>query len=109
MFQGGVLFVVIHGADGLCSSDQNECNPYCMIFNNRQKVKTTHYMRGTTTPLWESRTQLLVSDFSQASLSFVVCSWSSSKMADTDLLGVAVLNMNQVLPSFASAQNDTRK
>ena len=90
--------MVIHGADGLCSSsDQNECNPYCMIFNNRQKVKTTHYMRGTTTPLWESRTQLLVSDFSQASLSFVVCSWSSSKMADTDLLGVAVLNMNQVL------------
>lgn len=95
MQQGGVLFVVIHGAEGLSASDQNECNPYCMIFNNRQKVKTTHYMRGTTSPNWESRMQILVSDFSQASLSFVICSWSSSKMADTDLLGVAVFNFNQ--------------
>ncbi|KAK3921677.1 Double C2-like domain-containing protein alpha [Frankliniella fusca] len=93
--QGGVLFVVIHSAEGLSASDQNECNPYCMVFNNRQKVKTTHYMRGTTSPHWESRMQILVSDFSQASLSFVICSWSSTKMADTDLLGVAVLNLNQ--------------
>lgn len=86
--------MVVHGAGGLSPSDQTECNPYCMIFNNRQKVKTTHYMRETTTPSWEARTQLLVSDFSQTSLSFVVCSWSSAKMADTDLLGVAVLNTN---------------
>lgn len=95
-----MLFVVIHGAEALSTSDQNECNPYCMIFNNRQKVKTTHYMRGTTSPMWESRTQLLVPDFSQASLSFVVCSWNSTKMADTDLLGVAVLNLNQVTSLF---------
>lgn len=91
--QGGVLYVVVHGAERLSPSDQNECNPYCMIFNNREKVKTTHYMRGTTSPTWESRTQLLVPDFSQTSLSFIVCSWSSAKMADTDLLGVAVLNL----------------
>ncbi|XP_021917858.1 uncharacterized protein PYUK71.03c-like isoform X2 [Zootermopsis nevadensis] len=91
----GVIFVFIHGAEGLTIGDQSECNPYCMLFNSRKKVKTTHYLRGTANPQWESRTQFLVSDFTQVSLSFVVCSWSPNKMADTDLLGLAIFTMNQ--------------
>jgi hypothetical protein len=34
----GVIFVYIHGAEGLTSGDQSECNPYCMLFNSRKKV-----------------------------------------------------------------------
>ncbi|XP_069673106.1 uncharacterized protein [Periplaneta americana] len=91
----GVIFVYIHGAECLTIGDQSECNPYCMLFNSRKKVKTTHYIKGTGSPQWESRAQFLVSDFTQVSLSFVVCSWSPNKMSDTDLLGLAILNMNQ--------------
>ncbi|KAJ9589915.1 hypothetical protein L9F63_016976, partial [Diploptera punctata] len=91
----GVMFVYIHGAEGLSGGDQNECNPYCMLFNSRKKVKTTHYMRATGSPQWESRAQFLVSDFTQVSLSFVICSWNPNKLSDSDLLGLAMLNMNQ--------------
>jgi len=93
--QGGVLLVVVHSAEGLTGSE-HDCNPYCMIFNNRKKVRTTHYLRGTRNPQWESRTQILVSDVSSVALSFVVCSWNTSKVADTDLLGLAVFSLNQV-------------
>lgn len=33
----GVLVVYIHSADDL-NSDPSQCNPYCMLFNNRKKV-----------------------------------------------------------------------
>jgi hypothetical protein len=69
------------------------------IFNCLQ-IKSTHYLCGTANPQWDSRAQLLVSDFTQVSLSFVVCSWSPKKMADTDLLGLAIFSMNQVLWKF---------
>jgi hypothetical protein len=61
------------------------------------QVKTTHFLRGTTHPQWESRAQFIVTDFTQVSLSFIVCSWSSNKMTDADLLGLAVFRMHQVL------------
>lgn len=34
----GVMFVYIHGAEDLASGDQNECNPYCMLFSSGKKV-----------------------------------------------------------------------
>ena len=61
------------------------------------QVKTTHYLRGTTHPQWESRAQFLVSDFTEVSLSFVVCSWSPNTTAVTDLLGLAIFRISQVL------------
>lgn len=70
---------------------------YSLAVLNFMQVKTTHYLRGTTHPQWESRAQFLVNDFTQVSLSFVVCSWSRIKMADTDLLGLAIFRMHQVL------------
>ncbi|XP_015584742.1 uncharacterized protein LOC107262744 isoform X2 [Cephus cinctus] len=90
----GVLVVYIHSAEDL-NSDASQCNPYCMLFNNRKKVKTTHYIRGTTAPRWETRAQFLVQDYTQVSLSFVICSWNISKMADTDMLGLAMLSLTQ--------------
>ncbi|XP_053973613.1 uncharacterized protein LOC128873790 isoform X2 [Hylaeus volcanicus] len=90
----GVLVVYIHSAENL-SSDSSHCNPYCMLFNNRKKVKTTHYVRSTTSPCWESRTQFLVQDYTQVSLSFVVYSWNISKSSDSDMLGLAILSLSQ--------------
>lgn len=37
----GVLVVYIHSADNL-NSDNAQCNPYCMLFNNRKKVKAIY-------------------------------------------------------------------
>ncbi|XP_033211411.1 uncharacterized protein LOC117169247 isoform X2 [Belonocnema kinseyi] len=90
----GVLVVYIHSAEDL-TSDPSQCNPYCMLFNNRKKVKTTHYIRGTTSPCWEARTEFLVQDYTQVSLSFVIYSWNISKMADTDMLGLSMLSLSQ--------------
>ncbi|XP_076303310.1 uncharacterized protein LOC143221730 isoform X2 [Lasioglossum baleicum] len=90
----GVLVVYIHSAENL-NSDSSQCNPYCMLFNNRKKVKTTHYIRGTTSPCWESRAQFLVQDYTQVSLSFVVYSWNISKSTDSDMLGLAILSLSQ--------------
>ncbi|XP_048513229.1 tricalbin-1-like isoform X3 [Athalia rosae] len=91
----GILVVYIHSAEDLTNCDSFQCNPYCMLFQNRKKVKTTHYIRGTSSPRWEARTQFLVQDYTQVSLSFVICSWNVSKMADTDMLGLAMLSLSQ--------------
>ncbi|XP_076236391.1 uncharacterized protein LOC143180510 [Calliopsis andreniformis] len=92
--RSGVLVVYIHSAENL-NSDSTQCNPYCMLFNNRKKVKTTHYIRSTTSPCWESRAQFLVQDYTQVSLSFVVYSWNISKSTDSDMLGLAILSLTQ--------------
>ncbi|XP_017880570.1 uncharacterized protein LOC108625242 isoform X2 [Ceratina calcarata] len=92
--KSGVLVVYIHSAENL-NSDSSQCNPYCMLFNNRKKVKTTHYIRNTTSPSWESRAQFLVQDYSQVSLSFVIYSWNISKSTDSDMLGLAIFSLSQ--------------
>ncbi|XP_025157748.1 tricalbin-3-like isoform X3 [Harpegnathos saltator] len=92
--KAGVLVVYIHSADNL-NSDAAQCNPYCMLFNNRKKVKTTHYVRSTTSPVWDCRAQFLVQDYTQVSLSFVIYSWNISKSVDTDMLGLAMLSLSQ--------------
>ncbi|XP_014211162.1 uncharacterized protein LOC106641296 [Copidosoma floridanum] len=89
----GVLVVYIHSADNL-NTDNAQCNPYCLLFNNRKKVKTTHYIRETISPRWESRAEFLVQDYTQVSLSFVIYSWNISKMSDTDMLGLAMLSLS---------------
>ncbi|XP_063216806.1 extended synaptotagmin-2-like [Bacillus rossius redtenbacheri] len=89
----GVLFVYIHGADGLNSGDQGECNPYCMIFNRSIKIKTTHYVRGTSSPQWEAQAHFLVCDYTRTSLSFVLSSWSPNRMSAAGLLGLATLTL----------------
>ena len=60
------------------------------------QMKTTHYVRGTNSPHWESRAEFLVQDYTQVSLSFVIYSWNISKMADTDMLGLAMLSLAPV-------------
>ncbi|XP_029679460.1 uncharacterized protein LOC115245325 isoform X3 [Formica exsecta] len=92
--KAGVLVVCIHSADNL-NSDVAQCNPYCMLFNNRKKVKTTHYIRSTTSPIWDCRAQFLVQDYTQVSLSFVIYSWNIAKSMDTDMLGLAMLSLSQ--------------
>ncbi|CAG2066005.1 unnamed protein product [Timema podura] len=89
----GVVFAYIHGAEGLMSGEQGDCNPYCMLFKKGTKVKTTHYLRGTSSPQWESQVQFLVRDYTKVALSFVVCSWSPNRMSDARLLGLASFNM----------------
>ncbi|XP_046401824.1 uncharacterized protein LOC124167829 [Ischnura elegans] len=80
---GGVIFLWIHGAQDLCSSsDQYDCNPYCKIFLNGKKVKTTHFIRGSANPRWNSRAQFLVSNYTQANFSFFVYSWNLKKAGE---------------------------
>nr|CAD7444341.1 unnamed protein product [Timema bartmani] len=93
LWVSGVVFAYIHGAEGLMSGEQGDCNPYCMLFKKGTKVKTTHYLRGTSSPQWESQVQFLVRDYTKVALSFVVCSWSPNRMSDARLLGLASFNM----------------
>lgn len=88
----------MHARAASCSHFYNEEN----ILQSRTvhfvilQVKTTHYIRGTTSPRWEVRTEFLVQDYTQLSLSFVIYSWNISKMSDTDMLGLAMLSLTQV-------------
>ncbi|XP_015190898.1 PREDICTED: extended synaptotagmin-2-B isoform X4 [Polistes dominula] len=92
--KSGVLVVYIHSAENL-NCDNSQCNPYCMLFNNRKKVKTTHYIRNTISPHWECRAQFLVQDYTQVCLSFVIYSWNISKSCDSDMLGLAMMSLSQ--------------
>lgn len=66
------------------------------MFFTQNKVKTTHYVRNSVSPRWETKAQFLVQDYTQVSLSFVLYSWNISKMSDTDMLGLAMLTLSQV-------------
>lgn len=81
-----------------CSHFYNEETFFSHALSNfvYLQVKTTHYIRGTTSPHWEVRTEFLIQDYTQASLSFVIYSWNISKMSDTDMLGLAMLSLSQV-------------
>ncbi|XP_035733032.1 uncharacterized protein LOC118446471 isoform X2 [Vespa mandarinia] len=94
LHNAGVLVVYIHSSENL-NCDTSQCNPYCMLFNNRKKVKTTHYVRNTTSPRWECRAQFLVQDYTQVCLSFVIYSWNISKSCDSDMLGLAMMSLTQ--------------
>nr|XP_050852356.1 uncharacterized protein LOC127064819 isoform X3 [Vespula vulgaris] len=94
LHNAGVLVVYIHSSENL-NCDSSQCNPYCMLFNNRKKVKTTHYVRNTTSPSWECRAQFLVQDYTQVCLSFVIYSWNISKSCDSDMLGLAMMSLSQ--------------
>ncbi|XP_071454089.1 uncharacterized protein [Hetaerina americana] len=81
---GGVIFLWIHGAQDLCSSsDQCGCNPYCQIFLNGKKVKTTHFICSSANPRWNTRAQFLVSNYTQANFSFFVYSWNLKKASES--------------------------
>ncbi|KAK2187825.1 hypothetical protein NP493_153g05005 [Ridgeia piscesae] len=62
----GVLYVCIHGADSLLGLDRNGfSDPYCVLYNNGKKVKTTHYICRTKNPRWEVGVEFIVSDFTK--------------------------------------------
>ncbi|XP_064085021.1 uncharacterized protein LOC135200357 isoform X2 [Macrobrachium nipponense] len=90
----GVLYIVIHGADNIGAS---ECapSPYCLVFNNRRKIKTTHYVSECASPRWECGVELLVTDVSAVTLSVAVCSMPRAAQ-DTELLGLASLSLATV-------------
>lgn len=73
------------------------------------QVKTTHYVRSTTSPVWDCRAQFLVQDYTQVSLSFVIYSWNIVKSMDTDMLGLAMLSLSQVIKSFLTKPNGSQK
>ncbi|KAK6635343.1 hypothetical protein RUM44_000594 [Polyplax serrata] len=108
----GVITVFIHSAQGLIYSDPSRSNSYCMLFNDRRKVLTTHCIYNSTSPQWQSRCQFMVNDYTHTSLSFVVCcSWNPKKMSNDEMLGVAVFSFaegeswvqNRTLPMCGSA------
>ncbi|XP_020292383.1 uncharacterized protein LOC109858995 isoform X2 [Pseudomyrmex gracilis] len=90
----GVLMVYIHSANNL-SSDSAHCNPYCILFNNQKKIKTTHYVRSTTSPVWDCKMEFLVQNYTEVSLSFVIFSWNVANSVDTNTLGLATLSLSQ--------------
>lgn len=90
----GVLYIVIHGADNIGTSDFLP-SPYCLVFNNRRKIKTTHYVSECGSPRWECGVEMLVTDVMAVTLSVAVCSMPRVAQ-DTELLGLASLSLATV-------------
>ncbi|CAH1793049.1 unnamed protein product [Owenia fusiformis] len=92
----GVLYVCVHGAAGLLGLDQGDTSdPYCIIFNNGKKMKTTHYVPRTKSPVWNCETEFFVEDVSKTLMSFIVYDWDGKGAGDDDFLGSAYLPLSK--------------
>eukprot|EP00058_Branchiostoma_floridae_P028023 XP_002613514.1 hypothetical protein BRAFLDRAFT_71873 [Branchiostoma floridae] len=50
----------------LVSMDRNGLSdPYCIVFCNKRKVKTTHYVCSTLNPSWESSVEFFVANYTE--------------------------------------------
>ncbi|XP_069942855.1 uncharacterized protein [Cherax quadricarinatus] len=91
----GVLYIVVHGADNITTTTEYPPSPYCLIFSNRRKVKTTHYVCECGSPRWECGVEVLVRDVATVTLALAVCSLPRGTQ-DTELLGLASLSLATV-------------
>ncbi|CAM1331331.1 Uncharacterised protein g10548 [Pycnogonum litorale] len=87
----GIMYVCVHSAEFWIVSGEKEANPpspYCLVLNNRKKIRTTHYICDSENPSWESTVEFLVTDYTQAVMTFVICNWNGETVSsDTDLVG----------------------
>ncbi|XP_070578494.1 uncharacterized protein [Ptychodera flava] len=84
----GVVHVCVHSGSNLLAMDRTgKSDPYVIVFNNRQKVKTTHYICQTLNPKWESSMEFFVADYTTTAISFLVYDWDGRKITDNDFLG----------------------
>ncbi|XP_066279926.1 uncharacterized protein [Branchiostoma lanceolatum] len=92
----GVLYVHIHSGMDLVSMDRNGLSdPYCIVFCNKRKVKTTHYVCSTLNPSWESSVEFFVANYTEITLSFLVYDWDGRKFCNDDFLGSCSLSLAQ--------------
>ncbi|CAL4061271.1 unnamed protein product, partial [Meganyctiphanes norvegica] len=106
---GGVLTIMIHGADNLPMPDPlRPPSPYCLVFTNRRKVKTTHYVCGDVNPRWECGIEVLVTDLINVCISFAVCTLHTT-IQDSELIGLYTMSLSVVeLPMIRSMLPLTR-
>nr|XP_045621032.1 uncharacterized protein LOC123772105 isoform X4 [Procambarus clarkii] len=90
-----VLYIMVHGADNITTTTDYPPSPYCLIFSNRRKVKTTHYVCECGSPRWECGVEVLVRDIAAVTLALAVCSLPRGTQ-DTELLGLASLSLATV-------------
>ncbi|KAK8377710.1 hypothetical protein O3P69_013981 [Scylla paramamosain] len=94
----GVLYIMVHGADNITTpTSENLPSPYCLIFNNRKKVKMTHYVSECGSPRWECGVEVLVREVCAVTLAMAVCSLPrTATLQDTELLGLATVSLATV-------------
>nr|XP_006815506.1 PREDICTED: uncharacterized protein LOC102802144 [Saccoglossus kowalevskii] len=95
----GVMYICVHSGSNLLAMDRTgKSDPYVIVFNNRQKVKTTHYICQTLNPKWEYSMEFFVADYTAATISFLVYDWDGRKITDNDFLGSCNLSLTKNLP-----------
>jgi len=69
----GVLLVCTHSGQKLVPMDKHGLSdPYCIIYKNSRQAKRGEAIKGTLSPVWDTMVEILVADFTQTTLSFVV-------------------------------------
>ncbi|XP_015752800.1 PREDICTED: protein kinase C beta type-like [Acropora digitifera] len=69
----GVLLVCVHSGNNLVPMDKNGLSdPYCVIYANTKQAKQGEAVKATLNPEWDTMVELLVADYTQTTLSFVV-------------------------------------
>lgn len=69
----GVLLACAHSGHNLVPMDKRGLSdPYCVIYENTKQAKHGEAVKGTRNPVWNTMVELLVADYTQTTLSFVV-------------------------------------
>ncbi|PFX19516.1 Synaptotagmin-4 [Stylophora pistillata] len=100
----GVLLVCVHSGRGLVPMDKHGLSdPYCVIYENGRQAKRGEAVKGTLSPIWDTMVEILVADFTQTTLSFVILDkdTNSIKMIKderSDFMGSCNLSLTEVSP-----------
>lgn len=97
----GVVRIWLHSGSNLLGLDRNGMSdPYCVIYYKGKRIKTTHYICRTRNPQWNSSVDIIVSDFTKTTLSFLVYDWDGHGSSEDDFLGLADLALTSERPTL---------
>ncbi|CAD5125249.1 DgyrCDS13491 [Dimorphilus gyrociliatus] len=97
----GVLRVWLHSGSNLLGLDRNGMSdPYCVIYYKGKRIKTTHYICRTRNPQWNSSVDVIVSDYTKTTLSFLVYDWDGHGSSEDDFLGLSDLTLTSDKPTL---------
>ncbi|XP_064636611.1 uncharacterized protein LOC135493308 [Lineus longissimus] len=95
----GVVYLCLHGGVNLLALDKSgTSDPYCVVFANRKKVFSTHYVTETRNPKWDASYEVFVEDFSKTTFTFLCYDWDGNEACDDDFMGAAHLLLTQDEP-----------
>ena len=92
----GVLYIHVHAARNLIGhSSRAGYEPYCVVRHGKRTIFKTHSLSGSSDPIWEKGTEILVPSCRGMELIFDVIH-DGHTLGSHDLIGTAQLRLDTV-------------